>query len=88
LGEDRPPNRDFNKTDTAELRIHAFFFVRRAKTEPGWLIVGILLLACWCAGADALAFVAAGIFGYALNPGVDWIASRRIGRCASRVSWP
>ncbi|EJM98205.1 putative permease [Herbaspirillum sp. YR522] len=45
-----------------------------------WLIVGFLLLALLVALGPMLSpFVAAGIIGYALNPGVDWIARKRIG---------
>ena len=57
-----------------------FSLSEEQKQNLVWLIVGILLLALLVALGPMLSpFVAAGIIGYALNPGVDWIASRRIG---------
>ena len=57
-----------------------FSLSEEQKQNLGWLIVGILLLALLIALGPMLSpFVAAGIIGYALNPGVDWIASRRLG---------
>ncbi|WP_039789202.1 AI-2E family transporter [Herbaspirillum huttiense] len=57
-----------------------FSLSEEQKQNLAWLIVGILLLALLVALGPMLSpFVAAGIIGYALNPGVDWIASRRIG---------
>ncbi|MGO0791520.1 AI-2E family transporter [Herbaspirillum seropedicae] len=57
-----------------------FSLSEEQKQNLVWLIVGFLLLALLIALGPMLSpFVAAGIIGYALNPGVDWIASRRLG---------
>ena len=57
-----------------------FSLSEEQKQNLAWLIVGILLLSLLVALGPMLSpFVAAGILGYALNPGVDWIASRRLG---------
>ncbi len=46
-----------------------------------WLAVGLVLVALLAELGPVLApFIAAGILAYALNPAVDWLASRRIGR--------
>jgi len=57
-----------------------FSLTEEQKQNLGWLIVGILLLALLAALGPMLSpFVAAGILGYVLNPGVDWLARRRLG---------
>ena len=46
-----------------------------------WLSVGVLLLALlWLLTPVLTPFVAAAVIGYVLNPGVDWLAQRRIPR--------
>lgn len=46
-----------------------------------WLSVGVLLLALlWLLTPVLTPFVAAAVIGYVLNPGVDWMAQRRIPR--------
>lgn len=46
-----------------------------------WLVVGTLLIALFVALGPIMApFVASAILAYALNPGVDWLARRRIGK--------
>ena len=46
-----------------------------------WLSVGVLLLALlWLLSPVLTPFVAAAVVGYVLNPGVDWMAQRRIPR--------
>jgi len=48
-----------------------------------WLALGLLLVALLALLGPVLTpFIAAAIIAYALNPGVDWIVSRRIGRFA------
>lgn len=46
-----------------------------------WLAIGLALLALLVLLGPVLTpFIAAGILAYALNPGVDWLDSRRIGK--------
>lgn len=46
-----------------------------------WLSVGVVFLGLlWLLSPVLTPFVAAGIIGYVLNPGIDWMAKRRIPR--------
>ncbi|MDB5855638.1 MAG: putative permease often clustered with de novo purine synthesis [Herminiimonas sp.] len=46
-----------------------------------WLVLGILLVVLLVVLGPVLTpFIAAGILAYALNPGVDWLSRRRVGR--------
>ncbi len=46
-----------------------------------WVLVGLFLVALLVLLGPILSpFIAGGILAYALNPGVDWLARRRIGR--------
>ena len=46
-----------------------------------WLAIGLALLALLVLLGPVLTpFIAAAILAYALNPGVDWLDSRRIGK--------
>lgn len=46
-----------------------------------WVAIGIALIALLALLGPVLApFLAAAIIGYALNPGVDWLSSKRIGK--------
>jgi predicted PurR-regulated permease PerM len=57
-----------------------FSFTSEQKQTFLWLAVGLVLVAALAHLGPVLApFVAAGILAYALNPAVDWIASKRIG---------
>jgi len=58
-----------------------FSFASEQKQAWFWLAVGLALVALLVLLSPILTpFIAAAILGYALNPGVDWIARRRIGR--------
>ena len=58
-----------------------FSFTDEQKQTMLWLVVAILLIALFVAlGPIMTPFVASAILAYALNPGVDWLARRRIGK--------
>lgn len=58
-----------------------FSFNSEQKQALLWLAVGLLLAALLAQLGPVLApFVAAGILAYALNPAVDWLSARRIGK--------
>jgi predicted PurR-regulated permease PerM len=58
-----------------------FSFSSEQKQSLLWLIFGIALLALLMKlGPIMTPFVAAGILAYALNPAVDWLSSKRIGK--------
>jgi predicted PurR-regulated permease PerM len=58
-----------------------FSFTAEQKQTMTWLLLGISLLVLMVLLGPVLTpFVAAAILAYALNPGVDWLASKRIGR--------
>lgn len=58
-----------------------FSFTSEQKQTILWLAVGLVLAAMLVHLGPVLApFVAAGILAYALNPAVDWLASKRIGK--------
>lgn len=59
----------------------AFSFNSEQKQSFLWLAVGLVLAALVIKLGPVLApFIAAGILAYALNPAVDWLSSRRIGK--------
>ena len=58
-----------------------FSFTSEQKQTFIWLAVAAGLVAVLVSLGPVLTpFIAAGILAYALNPGVDWLASRRIGK--------
>jgi len=58
-----------------------FSFTDEQKQSLLWLILGLLLIGLLVLlGPMLTPFVTAAILAYALNPGVDWLAGRRIGR--------
>lgn len=58
-----------------------FSFTSEQKQTFLWLAVGLVLVALLAKLGPVLApFIAAGILAYALNPAVDWLASKRIGK--------
>ncbi len=58
----------------------AFSFTAEQRQSLTWMLLGLLLLALMILlGPILTPFVAAAILAYALNPGVDWLASKRIG---------
>lgn len=58
-----------------------FSFTSEQKQTLLWLAVGLVLAAMLVHLGPVLApFVAAAILAYALNPAVDWLASKRIGK--------
>lgn len=58
-----------------------FSFTAEQRQTLTWLLLGLSLLALMILlGPILTPFVAAAILAYALNPGVDWLASKRIGR--------
>jgi predicted PurR-regulated permease PerM len=58
-----------------------FSFTSEQKQSLLWLALGIALLALLMKLGPIMApFVAAGILAYALNPAVDWLSSKRIGK--------
>lgn len=58
-----------------------FSFTDEQKQTALWLGLGLLLVALMVAlGPILTPFIASAILAYALNPGVDWLARRRIGR--------
>jgi predicted PurR-regulated permease PerM len=60
-----------------------FSFTSDQKQTWLWLAFGLLLAALLVLLGPVLTpFIAAAILAYALNPGVDWLAARRIGRMA------
>jgi predicted PurR-regulated permease PerM len=65
----------------------SFFLTPEQKQTTLWLVIGILLIALLVLLGPVLApFIAAAILAYALNPIVDWLVSKRIGRLAvSRI---
>ncbi len=59
----------------------SFFLTPEQKQTALWLGIGILLVALLVLLGPVLApFIAAAILAYALNPMVDWLASKRAGR--------
>ena len=61
----------------------SFFLTPEQKQTALWLGIGILLVALLVLLGPVLApFIAAAILAYALNPMVDWLASKRVGRVA------
>jgi predicted PurR-regulated permease PerM len=61
----------------------AFSFTAEQKQTWLWLACGLALVALLVLLGPVLTpFIAAAILAYALNPGVDWLASHRIGRLA------
>lgn len=59
----------------------AFSFTSEQKQTWSWLAVGLALVVLLLLLGPVLApFIAAAILAYALNPGVDWICSRKIGK--------
>ncbi len=60
-----------------------FSFTSEQKQSWLWLAVGLALVAMLVLLGPVLApFIAAAILAYALNPAVDWLAARRIGKFA------
>jgi len=58
-----------------------FTFTPEQKQSAMWLAMGLLLLILLILlGPILTPFIAAAILAYALNPGVDWLESKRIGR--------
>lgn len=58
-----------------------FTFTSEQKQSAMWLAMGLLLLILLILlGPILTPFIAAAILAYALNPGVDWLESKRIGR--------
>lgn len=58
-----------------------FSFTAEQRQTAIWLLLGLSLLGLMILLGPVLTpFVAAAILAYALNPGVDWLASRRISR--------
>jgi predicted PurR-regulated permease PerM len=58
-----------------------FSFTSEQKQTFLWLAVGLVLIALLAKLGPVLApFIAAGILAYALNPAVDWLSSKRIGK--------
>jgi predicted PurR-regulated permease PerM len=58
-----------------------FSFTDEQKQTALWLVMGALLIALFVAlGPIMTPFIASAILAYALNPGVDWLARRRIGK--------
>lgn len=59
----------------------AFSLTAEQKQSVFWIALGLLLLILLGLLAPILTpFIAASILAYALNPGVDWLAARRLGR--------
>src|SRR5919199_1519699 len=57
-----------------------FSLTSEQKQAGLWLTLGLLLMALLILLGPVLTpFIAAAILAYALNPGVDWLAARRIG---------
>lgn len=62
-----------------------FPFNSEQKQTLLWLVVGLALVLLLVQLAPIMApFVAAGILAYAMNPAVDWLSARRIGRLVVR----
>ncbi len=58
-----------------------FSFTDEQKQSLLWLFIGLLLIGLLILlGPMLTPFVAAAILAYALNPGVDWLANRRLGQ--------
>jgi predicted PurR-regulated permease PerM len=58
-----------------------FSFTAEQRQTILWVVVGLLLAALLVLLGPILSpFIAAAILAYALNPAVDWLAARRIGR--------
>lgn len=58
----------------------SFSFTAEQRQTTAWLLLGLsLLVLLVLLGPVLTSFVAAAILAYALNPGVDWLASKRIG---------
>lgn len=75
----------FYQTDLPAPPIHAIFMPFSLTAEQKqtllWVSLGLLLVALLILLGPVLTpFIAAGILAYALNPGVDWLDRRRIGR--------
>lgn len=61
----------------------AFSFTTEQKQAALWLSLGVLLVLVLVLLGPVLApFVAAAVIAYALNPGVDWLSRKRVGRIA------
>ena len=61
----------------------AFSFTEEQKQSMLWLLLGLsLVVLLVLLGPVLTPFIAAAILAYALNPGVDWLASTRIGKFA------
>src|SRR5580765_1870480 len=59
----------------------SFSFSDEQKQSLPWFLVGLLLAGILVLlGPMLTPFVVAAILAYALNPGVDWLATRRAGR--------
>lgn len=59
----------------------SFSFTAEQRQTIAWLLLGLSLLVLMILLGPVLTpFVAAAILAYALNPGVDWLASKRIGK--------
>jgi predicted PurR-regulated permease PerM len=58
-----------------------FSFTAEQRQTAVWLLLGLSLVGLMILLGPVLTpFVAAAVLAYALNPGVDWLVSRRIGR--------
>ena len=58
-----------------------FSFTDEQKQTALWLGIALLLVALMVAlGPILTPFIASAILAYALNPGVDWLSRRRIGK--------
>jgi predicted PurR-regulated permease PerM len=59
----------------------SFSFTAEQRQTMAWLLLGLSLLVLMILlGPVLTSFVAAAILAYAMNPGVDWLASKRIGK--------
>src|SRR5688572_15902124 len=67
----------------APLTLMPFSFTSDQKQTCLWLTFAVLLVALLVLLGPVLTpFIAAAILGYALNPGVDWLAAQRLGKVA------
>lgn len=73
----------FNKSPAYIPIFMPFSLTPEQKQTCIWLAVALVLLAILVSLGPVLTpFIAAAILAYALNPGVDWLAARRIGKFA------
>lgn len=73
--------RYFIKPSHSSLTHMSFSFTDEQKQTLLWLGLGLLLVALLVTlGPILTPFIASAILAYALNPGVDWLARRRIGK--------